>query len=169
MPRPRASSSNNGRTSAARCGWYSGVAATVAATAPAGATSLSFVDAQANQTTYYYYAVLVQADGDRIVTPPIWHTRQVVLGTTLAASELALTLFSNPTAGAATLSYFLPTAASISADVTDALGRHMAIVTSGERQAAGPHTLAVPALPAGLYLVRLLHNGVAEYRKLLVE
>jgi hypothetical protein len=45
----------------------------------------------------------------------------------------------------------------------------VATVTSGERQAAGPHTLAVPALPAGLYLVRLPHDGVAEYRKLVVE
>jgi hypothetical protein len=147
----------------------SGVAPTVVATAPAGATALSFVDAQANQTTYYYYAVFVQSDGDRIVTSPIWHTRQVVLGTAPAASELALALFPNPTAGAATISYYLPMAASISADVTDALGRRVATVTSGERQAAGPHTLAVPALPAGLYLVRLLHDGVAEYRKLLVE
>jgi hypothetical protein len=127
------------------------------------------VDAQANQTTYYYYAVIVQADGDRLVTSPIWHTRQVVLGTAPAASELALTLFPNPTVSTATLSYYLPTAATISADITDALGRRVAIVTSGERQAAGPHTLAVPMLPAGLYLVQFVHDGIADYRKLLVE
>ena len=148
----------------------SGAVAVAVATAATGATSLSYVDQQlANQSTAYYYAVLVQADGDRIVTSPIWYNRQVVLATASATDPLALTLFPNPTAGVATLSYYLPTAASISADVTDALGRHVAMITSGERQAAGPHTLAVPALPAGLYLVRLLHDGVAEYRKLVVE
>ncbi len=147
----------------------SGVLATAVATAATGTTSLSYVDPLANQSTAYYYVVLVQADGDRIVTSPIWYTRQIILASTAATDPLALTLFPNPTASTATLSYYLPTTASISADVTDALGRHVATVSAGERQAAGPHTLAVPALPSGLYLVRLLHDGIAEYRKLVVE
>lgn len=147
----------------------SGVVAVAAATAATGASSLSYVDPLANQSTAYYYAVLVQADGDRIVTSPIWYTRQVILASAPATDPLALTLFPNPTASAATLSYYLPTAARISAEVTDALGRPVATVTSGERQAAGPHTLTVPTLPAGLYLVRLVHDGITEYRKLVVE
>ena len=147
----------------------SGAVATAVATAPAGATSLSFVDPQANQTTYYYYAILVQADGDRIVTSPIWHTRQIILASAQATDPLALTLFPNPTTATATLSYYLPAAATISAIVTDALGRHVATITGGERQAAGPHTLPVPTLPAGIYLIQLLHDGIAEYRKLIVE
>jgi hypothetical protein len=142
----------------------------VVATAAAGATTLSYTDLRVGSSlTNYYYAVIVQADGDRIVTSPIWYTRAVITASTPATAELALAVYPNPTAGAATLSYYLPTAATIRADVSDALGRPVAVVTSGERQAAGPHTLAVPALRAGLYLVRLVHDGVAEYRKLLVE
>ncbi|MGI4873084.1 MAG: T9SS type A sorting domain-containing protein [Janthinobacterium lividum] len=147
----------------------SGVAPVVVATAAAGATTLSYADQQVNQTTYYYYAVIVQADGDRIVTSPIWHTRNFVLATTTAASELALTVFPNPTAGTATLSYYLPTTATVSAQVFDALGRQVVAITGEQLQAAGPHTLPVPALRAGLYTVRVLHEGVAAYRKLVVE
>jgi hypothetical protein len=148
----------------------SGTAPVVVATAAAGATALSYTDLRVGHVvTDYYYAVIVQADGDRIVTSPIWYTRAVITASTPATAELALAVYPNPTAGAATLSYYLPTAATIRADVSDALGRPVAVVTSGERQAAGPHTLAVPALRAGLYLVRLVHDGVAEYRKLLVE
>jgi hypothetical protein len=141
----------------------------VVATAAAGATTLNYTDLRVGQSLTNYYVVLVQADGDRIVTSPIWYTHAVITATTPATTELTLAVYPNPTAGAATLSYYLPTAATIRADVSDALGQPVAVVTSGERQAAGPHTLAVPALPAGLYLVRLVHDGVAAYRKLLAE
>ncbi|MGI4865993.1 MAG: T9SS type A sorting domain-containing protein [Janthinobacterium lividum] len=147
----------------------SGTRATALTTTAPGVTTLSVSDALALNATAYYYGIIRQADGDSIVTSPIWYTRQAVLGTKAVADPLALTVYPNPTAGTATLSYYLPTAAGISADVSDMLGRRVATVTTNEHQAVGPHTLAVPALPAGLYLVRLLHNGVAEYRKLLVE
>ena len=141
----------------------------VVATATAGATALSYVDPQAVNTTAYYYAVIAQADGDSIVTSPIWYTRRIITGTTPAAEALALSVFPNPTAGTATLSYFLPVAGGVRAEVYDAVGRRVVSLAAGERQVAGPHTLAVPALAPGLYTVRLEHEGGAAYRKLLVE
>ena len=147
----------------------SGVAPVVVATAAAGATALSYVDPQGVNTTAYYYAVIAQADGDSIVTSPIWYTRRIITGTTTATEELALAVFPNPTAGTATLSYYLPTAGAVQAEVFDAVGRRVVRLTKDERQGAGSHTLAVPALVPGLYTVRLLYDGAAVYRKLTVE
>lgn len=49
------------------------------------------------------------------------------------------------------------------------LGRHVATVTAGDKQTAGPHTLAIPLLHPGFYTVRLLTGGVAAYSQLVVE
>ena len=57
----------------------------------------------------------------------------------------------NPTAGTAAVSVALPRAA----HVYDALGQRVAVLTAGE-QAAGVCDLAVPHLPAGVYLVRVV-------------
>ncbi|MFC6225628.1 T9SS type A sorting domain-containing protein [Hymenobacter artigasi] len=147
----------------------SGLAPVVVATAAAGATALSYVDPQAVNTTAYYYAVIAQADGDSIVTSPIWYTRRIITGTTPATEQIALTVFPNPTAGPATLSYYLATAGAVQAEVVDAVGRQVVGLVDEERQGAGPHTLAVPALVPGLYTVRLSFPGGTAYRKLVVE
>jgi hypothetical protein len=91
--------------------------------------------------------------------------------TTDAATETesALSVFPNPTTGTATIAYSLSNATSVTADVADALGRRVVTIAADQHQEAGPHKLSVPALAQGIYLVRLLHDGVAEYRKLAVE
>jgi hypothetical protein len=147
----------------------SGVLPVVVASAAPGATALTYVDSQTNNTTAYYYAVISQVDGDTIVTSPIWHTRTIVTGTKPQGEQLALDVFPNPTAGVATLSYYLPTAGAVQAEVYDAVGRRVVRLAGGERQLAGPHTLAVPALAPGLYTVRLSHETGTAYRKLVVE
>jgi len=53
--------------------------------------------------------------------------------------------------------------------VLDLTGRRVRALAAGERQAAGPRTLAVPTLGAGLYTVRVVVDGVMSYRKLVVE
>ena len=148
----------------------SGTPAVPVATAASGAAALSYTD-PAPSGTAYYYAVIVQADGDRLVTSPVWYTRGVATATATApaAAPLALDVFPNPTAGLATLSYFLPAASPVSAAVYDAVGRRVVTLAATAPQGAGPHTLAVPALAPGLYTVRLTHAGGAAFRKLLVE
>jgi hypothetical protein len=151
----------------------SGTAPVVVATAAAGATALSYVDPLAINATAYYYAVISQADGDSLVTSPIWYTRRIVTATTPQEEQLALTLFPNPTAGGqlTTLSYYLKSSTTVSADVLDALGRPVRTLTSAQVQDAGPHTLDVPTagLAAGLYTMRLVHDGAMAYRKMVVE
>jgi hypothetical protein len=64
---------------------------------------------------------------------------------------------------------YLPAASTVRAEVHDAVGRKVVGLADGERQLAGPHTLAVPALAPGLYTVRLTHDAGMAYRKLVVE
>ena len=97
---------------------------------------------------------------------------QRILGTrtanALAASLVALP---NPaTAGTpATLRYQLPAAAAVAVRVFDATGRAVAAVPAAA-QPAGPHTLALPALPTpGLYLVRLSAGPHSQTARLVVE
>ncbi len=70
----------------------------------------------------------------------------------LPTTALALTVAPNPSAGATTLTYALPTAQDVTLRVHDATGRRVATLVAA-RQLAGTHTVAFNAagLPAGLY------------------
>ena len=91
-----------------------------------------------------------------------------------AANSLKAGLHVAPNPGHAgvptTLRYALPVAAPVTVTVLDALGRPTTTVAAG-LQAAGPHTLALPAtsLAAGLYFVRLTAGLQSQTVKLVVE
>ena len=92
----------------------------------------------------YYYAAVLQADGDRLVTSPIWYTRgAVALAPAPAGAKLPLDVY--PTRNTATRSYYLPAATSISAEVFDEVGCSVMTLAREQRQVAGLQTLAVPA------------------------
>lgn len=151
-----------------------GQLAAVVATAAAGATALSYSDASLTTGgTAYYYAVIVQADGDRIVTSPIWYTRGMATSAVTAQQTLPVDVFPNPAnAGqSVTLSYYLAEGQHVRADLHDALGRSVAPVARTQYQPAGPHVLAVPTagLTPGLYTVRLVADGVATFRKVVIR
>ncbi|GAB3721177.1 hypothetical protein GCM10027594_01480 [Hymenobacter agri] len=92
---------------------------------------------------------------------------------TQSEAEILPAIHPNPVAmgGTATVSYFLKVGATVSADVLDGVGRTVRMLTAGQVQGVGSHALAVPTLglSAGLYTVRLVHDGATEYRKLAVE
>ena len=121
----------------------------------------------------YYYVLVTQTDGDRIVTSPIWYTRQIITATQGPSSPtLALSVFPNPAPAGATVSYFLTTGTVVSAAVYDALGRRMLTLADELPQGQGSHTLPVPAgLPAGVYVVQLRagRESAPVYQRLVVE
>jgi hypothetical protein len=152
----------------------SGSMATVVATAPAGGTALSYTDlALAAGNSAYYYAIIVQADGDRIVTSPIWYTRGTGTATAAAQPSMPVDVFPNPAGAgqAVTVSYYLPAPALVQAEVLDALGRPVMSLTATQRQAMGSQALRIPTnqLAPGLYTVRLVCEGGAVFRKLVVS
>jgi len=73
----------------------------------------------------------------------------------------------NPAPGVTMLRYTLPAAGPVRLTVYDALGREVARLADGT-EAAGPHAVRFDgsALPAGVYVVRLLHAAGAETQTL---
>ncbi len=81
---------------------------------------------------------------------------------------LTLAAYPNPFVAATTLGFALPEATEVTLDVLDVLGRRVALVAEGERE-AGPHRVAFDAssLPSGAYLVRLVTGtGAAETQRI---
>jgi hypothetical protein len=88
----------------------------------------------------------------------------------LAGEALALLPASpNPLRGAATLRFTLPEAGPVRLAVYDALGREVAVLVDGERE-AGPHAVAFEAgaLPSGAYVARLEAASQALTQRLTV-
>ena len=83
----------------------------------------------------------------------------------LRASE-ALTAFPNPAAGVATLRFSVAEAAEATLVVYDALGREVARPVSGTVEGAVEAQLDASALPAGLYVARLVVDGRVETTQL---
>ena len=82
-----------------------------------------------------------------VAAPPLAQAR--------ADAELTLAVAPNPTPGPATVTFHLPRAADVRVEVVDALGRRVATLAQGPLE-AGLHRAGVdPALPAGVYFVRL--------------
>jgi hypothetical protein len=147
----------------------SGANAVNVATAASGASVLSYTD-QAASGAAYYYAVIVQADGDRIVTSPVWYTRGAALGTEVAAATLPVEVFPNPVArgGSAAVSYYLESAGTVRVSVLDALGRE--VWGNVVELAAGPQAVSVGTeLAAGMYVVRVVAGERVTVRRLVVE
>ena len=97
--------------------------------------------------------------GDVIAEVPV--TLTVTEGTNAedeagANEEPGLSVYPNPSWGAATVTLVLGETADVAVSVYDVLGRRVVVLHEGAME-AGTHTLSltVPALPAGVYLVRV--------------
>jgi hypothetical protein len=88
------------------------------------------------------------------------------------AIGLAWSVFPDPAGAgaAATVAYALPLPAEVSIEVLNSVGQAVGPRLDYQQQGAGPHTFRLPAgLAAGLYVVRLAHDGMTEQRRLVVE
>ena len=104
-----------------------------------------------------------------------WVYRTAVPVTVAVASEgpppapgegVAVSVVPNPSRGAPSVTVTLAAPAEVQAVLYDGLGRRVAVLASG-RYAAGPHALAVDGtdLPAGVYVVRVVTDEAATYRR----
>ena len=85
-------------------------------------------------------------------------------------SEMALTLFPNPTSGAASLSYQLEKPGQVSLFVTDLMGRKLKTFLANEHRTKGVHRaeLDLNGLPSGNYFIVLEHAGQQAYSRLVI-
>jgi hypothetical protein len=83
--------------------------------------------------------------------------------------EMSLTSYPNPTGGQATVEYALPEARKVTLEVYDVLGRRVATLAEGKRQ-AGRHEASLQArkLPSGVYFGRLEAGGETRTQKITV-
>ncbi len=86
-------------------------------------------------------------------------------GSASAGAEApTLAAWPNPAADAVTLSYTLQEASPVRLAVYDALGREVAVLADGLRE-AGRHDAALDGLPAGVYLLQLTASGATTTRR----
>lgn len=150
----------------------SGVQPASVATATAGNTALTFTDNTLPlSATAYYYAVIVQPDGDKIISAPVWYTRGNATGLPATAAEpLAVTVWPNPatrTDTRITVSFAAPANGEpVRVSLRDALGR-----TVLEQLVTGAPDAALPVagLVPGIYTVQVMAGQAATVRRLVVE
>ncbi len=87
----------------------------------------------------------------------------------IVPDEVRLTSYPNPTRGQATIEYTLPEAQEVTLEVYDVLGRRVATLENGRRQ-AGRHTLRLDggSLPSGVYFGRLQAGDETRTQKITV-
>ena len=83
--------------------------------------------------------------------------------------EVRLTSYPNPTRGQATVEFALPEASEVTLEVYDVLGRRVATLEEGSKQ-AGRHEVRLEAdgLPSGVYFGRLEAGGQTRTQKITV-
>lgn len=150
----------------------SGTNAAQVASAASGVASISFSDSLAQGGSRYYYAIVVQADGDRIVTSPIWFTNSGITAIAETVPTIELNIFPNPAPAGSpvSLSYFMNQSTPVSLDVLDEMGRVIASQTGNFMQEASAGIrLETAGLSPGIYTVRLHHRAGVSYKKLALE
>ena len=87
----------------------------------------------------------------------------------IVPDKVRLTSYPNPTRGQATIEYTLPEAQEVTLEVYDVLGRRVATLENGRRQ-AGRHTLRLDggSLPSGVYFGRLKAGEQTRSQKITV-
>ncbi len=101
----------------------------------------------------------------------MWRRGGGIVGRETDGDAPALSLsapWPNPTAGALTIRFSLPSASTVTLDVVDATGRRVATLADGPH-AAGAHAVAWPArVASGVYTLRLATPGAALSRRVAV-
>ena len=90
-----------------------------------------------------------------------------VVSSTAPGEALAVSVRPNPTAQGATVTVSLAEAGAVRVSVHDLLGREVAVLLAGERE-AGTHAATVPTLAPGVYTVRAVGAGVQAMARMSV-
>jgi hypothetical protein len=141
----------------------SGVAATTLSTQSSG--NFTYIDnALSNGATRYYYLEITESDGTRIVTAPVWYTRNdaatgrssatVVQSSTQPGVNRTLAIYPNPVQDRLKLLVDTDAPQSLTAEVYDLQGRRLKSVRYALVNGNQQLDLSVQSLPAGTYLLK---------------
>lgn len=111
---------------------------------------------------YYYFADIKQADGQWIVTSPIWYTASGNLAVKGNNCELSFTCFPDPSRGALHLGFDEPDEHTV--QLHDVSGRVVLETTLHDKSAE----INLPGLQAGVYLLRVRGKEGQALKKILL-
>jgi len=131
--------------------------------AKAGRSDFTYRDTAAGPSTEYYYKIGCEEVG-------VWSYSATVRAVMPAGVFALLGTTPNPSPGAMTVDFALPTAAHAQLEVLDVRGRRV-MLKNLSGLGAGRHVLEIGAeqrLPAGVYMVRLSQSGRVRTAKAVV-
>lgn len=146
---------------------YAGVPGGAQATMIASSKSLNTLSYTDNGltggTTKYYFVEIKQADGQRIVTSPIWYTRTAASGIKEYNDGRNIVLFPNPAASNINLSTGLNT--SYRVEISDVSGRQV----YSAQFAAPDISIPVSSFAKGFYTVKVISETFSATKQLVIE
>ena len=131
------------------------------------ATNMVAVSSLTASTDYEFQVQTVCPAGTGIFNgSSLFTTRSVTEVGNTHSIEGSITIWPNPTAGSSTMQYYIPTSTTVTAGIYDMAGRLVHTIAHYAPHAAGTHTVTIPQLPAGIYLVRIDAGGAVAVKKL---
>jgi hypothetical protein len=131
------------------------------------ATNMIAVSGLTANTDYEFQVQTVCSTGTGIFNgSSLFTTRSVTEVGNINNIQGGITIWPNPTAGGSSMQYYIPTGTTVSAGIYDMAGRLVHTIAHNAPQAAGTHTIAIPQLSAGVYLVRVDAGGTIAVQKL---
>jgi len=142
----------------------SGVGATLI-TSNTNSNTLTYTATIANNSTYYYYLQITQADTDVIWTSPIWYKRNDILGISTFKTENIFNLYPNPSNGVINIVLQEITPTGFDVEVTNELGQ---LVYKESTNNMLSTTLDLHDRK-GVYFVKVKSQKGISVRKIMVE
>lgn len=129
-----------------------------------GLNTLSYTDnVISNSETRYYFAEIVQADGQRIITSPIWYTKRPPIGIKEEKNSFSFVMFPNP--GKHNINISTGLQADYKVEIFDVSGKK---VYSGKF--SNPNiSVSVKDLEKGYYSIKVSTDTFSKTRSLVIE
>lgn len=127
--------------------------------------TLSFTDntIATDDSTKYYLAEIIQTDGQRIITSPIWYKKRIYIGIKEQENNFNFVMFPNPTTAKINLSTGLKE--NYIVEIFDVSGKKVYSENFSQPDAS----ISTSGLAKGYYNLKLSSETVSKTRKLVIE
>jgi hypothetical protein len=124
-----------------------------------------------------YYAAFNCGSGDNQSSGIIyWDSAHFIQGSTVGIEQIAsestdINVYPNPVKDVFNVSYSLQDSKQVEINLYSIDGKEIGNLLSGVEQSAGDHTqqLHMPLVKSGIYIIQIIQDGEATYKKVIVE
>lgn len=126
--------------------------------------TLSHTDlVQAAGKNYYYFIEVVQQDGDRIISSPIWYRLSIFAGVDELNNNFTFLVAPNPVKGTLYISASLTSSCEI--EISDVSGK----IIHSEKLESGNGMISTEKFASGFYTVKISNGKFIQTKKLIIE